>query len=71
MQSMDGTKKSRKGRPPVDTEPVNLRLSRDTIVALDEYRRAEIDLPTRPEAIRRILLDDLLSRGFLSKEHPR
>jgi Arc/MetJ-type ribon-helix-helix transcriptional regulator len=48
-------KKSKKGRPRVDTEPVNLRLSREMIQALDERRKLEDDLPSRPEMIRRAL----------------
>jgi metal-responsive CopG/Arc/MetJ family transcriptional regulator len=51
--------KPRKGRPPVDTEAVNVRLPRDLLDALDAYRRGQEDLPTRPEAIRRILSEKL------------
>lgn len=51
---MSALKKSR-GRPPTDTEAVNLRLPRDMIKRLDDLRRVEPDLPTRPEMIRRIL----------------
>ncbi|MCF8516451.1 MAG: hypothetical protein K9G72_19085 [Rhodobacteraceae bacterium] len=43
------------GRPKVDTEAINLRLPRDMIYAIDELRRIEPDLPTRPEMIRRML----------------
>jgi hypothetical protein len=49
--------KPKKGRPPVDTEPVNLRLPRDLIAALDDFRRQQGDVPTRPEAIRRVLAE--------------
>ncbi|WP_081874880.1 ribbon-helix-helix protein, CopG family [Thioclava atlantica] len=45
----------KKGRPRVDTEAVNLRLSREMLQAIDERRRLESDLPTRPEMIRRAL----------------
>lgn len=45
----------KKGRPRVDTEAVNLRLSREMLQAIDERRRLEDDLPTRPEMIRRAL----------------
>jgi len=51
--------KPKKGRPPVDTEPVNVRLPRDSITALDDWRRQQPDLPTRPEAVRR-LIDEAL-----------
>lgn len=48
--------KRAKGRPRLDTEPVNLRLPREMIEALDDRRRREADLPTRPEMIRRLLV---------------
>ncbi|MBK5927290.1 ribbon-helix-helix protein, CopG family [Rhodobaculum claviforme] len=48
-------KENRPGRPRADTEAVNLRLPRALIHQLDELRRQETDLPTRPEMIRRIL----------------
>ncbi|WP_090757221.1 ribbon-helix-helix protein, CopG family [Paracoccus chinensis] len=49
-------KKSKIGRPRVDTESINLRLSRELIEAIDDRRRFEKDLPTRPEMIRRALV---------------
>lgn len=50
------------GRPKTDTEQMSLRLHVDVIEALDELRRDEPDLPSRPELIRRIIaahLEDL------------
>jgi len=47
------------GRPKLDTEAVTLRLPREMIETLDERRRLEPDLPTRPEMIRRLLVDTL------------
>lgn len=47
--------KKRMGRPPADTEPVMIRMSRDMIRAIDDYRRTQEDLPTRPEVVRRVL----------------
>ncbi len=44
------------GRPRTETEAVTLRLPKDVIVQIDEFRRSEDDIPTRPEMIRRILL---------------
>ena len=49
--------------PRKDTEAVNLRLSREIIEAIDDQRRQEKDLPTRPEMIRRALLEWLRTRG--------
>lgn len=47
------------GRPRSDTEAVTLRLPRDLIERLDDLRREQKDIPTRPEMIRRILLEKL------------
>ncbi|MTE02095.1 ribbon-helix-helix protein, CopG family [Paracoccus sp. YIM 132242] len=49
-------KKATVGRPRSDTEPVTLRLPRELIEAIDNRRRVESDLPTRPEMIRRALV---------------
>ncbi len=46
-----------RGRPKADTAPVMVRMPTALIEALDEARRAEEDLPTRPELIRRILVE--------------
>ncbi|MEI4474021.1 ribbon-helix-helix protein, CopG family [Frigidibacter sp. MR17.24] len=55
--------KKKMGRPPADTEPVMIRMSRDMIRALDEARRDVEDLPTRPELVRRIVSEWLAERG--------
>ena len=65
MASIDRTNKSKKGRPAVDTEPVNLRLPRDMLEAIERYRREQETIPTRPEAVRQALRDWLTSRGYL------
>lgn len=43
------------GRPPVDTEAITVRMTRELLSVLDDRRREEPDLPTRPEMIRRLL----------------
>jgi hypothetical protein len=43
------------GRPPVDSEAVNVRMTADALKALDDWRRVQADLPGRPEAIRRLV----------------
>ena len=43
--------------PKKDTEALTLRLPRELISQLDEVRRDEHDIPTRPEMIRRILTE--------------
>ncbi len=45
--------------PKKDTEALTLRLSREMIDAIDDRRRVEPDLPTRPEMIRRLLAEAL------------
>ena len=55
--------------PKKDTEALTLRLHRDLIRLIDDARRAEEDIPTRPEMIRRIL--DAWSRGDVSVEDPK
>ncbi|MRX49474.1 hypothetical protein GI374_03230 [Paracoccus sp. S-4012] len=47
------------GRPVADTEPVTIRMSREMIREIDDYRRTLEDLPTRPEVIRRVMADFL------------
>lgn len=55
------------GRPAVDSEQVNFRLQRDALDALDAYREAEPDKPSRTEAVRRILTDYLKANGYLAR----
>ncbi|WP_444455255.1 ribbon-helix-helix protein, CopG family [Rhodobacter capsulatus] len=45
------------GRPKTDTEAVNLRLPSELIRQIDDRRRTQIDMPTRPEMIRRALIE--------------
>jgi hypothetical protein len=56
-----GAKKSKTGRPQVDSEAVNIRLERPALQGLDAWRKQQPDLPTRPEAIRRLLEKALAS----------
>ena len=51
------------GRPQKDTAPVTLRLPVETIAELDEARKEEDDLPTRPEMVRRIIAEWLERRN--------
>lgn len=43
------------GRPRKETEAVTVRLPVEMLKKIDDARRMEEDLPTRPEMIRRIL----------------
>ncbi|WP_132075515.1 hypothetical protein [Sinorhizobium americanum] len=64
-QDKNDIKKSR-GRPATGQgEPVLTRLQDDLIVPLDRFCSDEADNPGRPEAIRRILRDWLISHGYL------
>jgi hypothetical protein len=49
--------------PKKDTEAINLRLPRELIEAIDNRRRVETDVPTRPEMIRRALVQWLELTG--------
>ena len=55
MSTVDDGKKSNKGRPSIDSEAATVRMPRSLIVALDDWRRAQPDLPGRPKAIRRLI----------------
>ena len=57
--------KNRGGRPRKDATPVTLRVYPPSLAALDNFRREQADLPTRPEAVRRLVDDALRGRGFL------
>lgn len=62
MSTDDGAKKSKRmGRPPVDSEAVNVRFERAALDAIDDFRRSQSDLPSRPEAIRRLVEKGLAS----------
>jgi hypothetical protein len=52
MKSIDDAIKPKKGRPPVDTEPVNVRLPVALLERIDEWRAQQRPIPTRPAAIR-------------------
>lgn len=54
-----------RGRPPVDTERVALRLDRAVLDSLDAFIAGQSDDPSRPEAIRRLLKDNLIRLGHL------
>ncbi|MCP1969690.1 hypothetical protein [Bradyrhizobium elkanii] len=48
-------KKSKRGRPTVESEAVTVRMTHDALQNLDDWRRKQADLPGRPEAIRRLV----------------
>ena len=62
--TINDTKKTR-GRPPVDSDRVNVRIGRSELDAIDAFSASQEDNPPRVEAIRRILRDWLHSHGYL------
>ena len=53
--TLSSAKKPKMGRPSVDSEAVNVRITRDALQTIDDWRRKQDDLPGRPEAIRRLV----------------
>lgn len=47
--------KKKMGRPPVDSEPVTVRIERSLLDRLDRWRDNALGQPSRPEAIRRLV----------------
>jgi hypothetical protein len=63
--TIDSAKKSKRGRPSVDTQAVNVRMTVEALGTIDDWRRKQDDLPGRPEAIRR-----LVELGLKAKAKP-
>jgi hypothetical protein len=53
--TISSAKKAKIGRPSVDSEAVNVRMTREILEIIDNWRRVQDDLPGRPEAIRRLV----------------
>ena len=51
------TNKMPRGRPPVDTEAVTVRLPRDIIEKIDEIRANELGTQSRTDVIRRAIIE--------------
>jgi hypothetical protein len=49
------------GRPPVESEQISVRMTNVALAQLDDWRRVQGDLPSRPEGIRRLI--DAALRG--------
>lgn len=64
--SISDAKKPSKGRPAKDTEAVNVRLERALLQAVDDWRRDQPDVPTRPEAIRRLIQRQIKAQDEVS-----
>ncbi|MGY4570499.1 hypothetical protein [Bradyrhizobium sp. USDA 3256] len=61
--TINSAKKSKRGRPAVESEAVNVRMTLDALQNLDDWRRNQADLPGRPEAIRRLVEIGLKAKG--------
>jgi len=48
-------KKVRPPRPVVNTERAQMRFSKEFLQAVDDWRRKQADIPSRTEAIRRLV----------------
>lgn len=57
--SIDDGRKARRGRPPVNATPVQVRLAPEQLAALDRWIATQTPQPSRPEAIRQILAERL------------
>lgn len=62
MSNVSSAKKT--GRPPKDTEAVNTRFERDMLNEIDTFIAQQPDpKPSRPEAVRRLTAEGLISWG--------
>jgi hypothetical protein len=52
---INNIKKSKRGRPPVESEALTVRMTVTALQGLDDWRRKQDDLPGRPEAVRRLV----------------
>lgn len=55
MQKVKAFLMAKTGRPKKDTEQICVRYDVDVVSAIDELRKKEDDLPSRPEMLRRIV----------------
>lgn len=53
-----------KARPQHPGTQIQVRLQPDDLADLDRFRAAEADLPSRPEALRRLAAEALQRRGL-------
>ena len=65
--STRATTKPQKKRPSETGTPVQVRLQPDLLAQLDSWRRDQPDLPSRPDALRRIFREWLVAQGRLKQ----
>lgn len=54
-----------RGRPPVDSELLRFRAERVLLDGIDAFAASQNDLPSRPEAVRRLIRDRLAELGYV------
>lgn len=62
-----------RGRPPVDSERVDVRFPRDVLDGVDAFAadaKMNPDAPPRPEVVRRIVRDWLETHDYLKPSRP-
>ena len=59
MSAIDNIAISKKGRPSTEGTPIMVRVGPELLAGLDAYRKRCDDLPSRPEAIRRLVENGL------------
>ncbi len=69
-KSINDIEKRGRGRPPKQATPVLVRLHSPELPALDAWIAKQVDTPTRPEAVRRILSAYLKVKGGRPKARP-
>lgn len=67
MSRVSEHKKSKVGRPSVDSEMIRSRVERNLLSALDAFAASGDEPIPRSEAIRRIMSDWLSTHGFLKR----
>jgi hypothetical protein len=62
---MSETKKKRGGRPPINATPLTVRVPPDLLADLDAWISEQSDpKPSRPDAMRRLVSDYLVTMGL-------
>ncbi len=56
------------GRPAVNATAITLRVPPELLRGLDAFVVDQLDTPSRPEAIRRLLRDAMIGLGYLKAD---
>ena len=58
-REISGIKKPGRGRPKTNSTGIMVRMPPDQLARLDKWLKAQPDMPSRPEAVRRLLDEGL------------